>query len=102
MRFIYTRGEQGVSAWEVTEKLDSSWLDREKYIELMARAASSVLYPFGIENEELKQWAHSATIMLPLKFERQDAHVRPICNHVRPGRVERHAGVGRRASRSAT
>ena len=101
MRFVYTRGEHDVSAWEVTEKLDASLLDKDKYIELMARAASSVLYPFGIEIEELKQWAHSATITLPLKFERQDSHVRPICNHVRPGRVERHAGVGGRASRPA-
>lgn len=97
MRFVYTRGERDVSPWEGEEQVDPSDLDKEKYIELLARAVSSVLYPFGIEIEELKQWAHSDTIMLPLKFERQETHVRPILDHVRPRRVEGHAGFGGRA-----
>lgn len=97
MRFVYTRGEQGVHPWETTEPLDPKLLDTEKYIELLARAASSVLYPFGIELEELKQWAHSATIELPLHFGRQVQHVRPIRDHVRPGRIEGHVGFGGRA-----
>jgi len=99
MRFVYTRGEHDVSPWEVPDPVDPARLDKEKYIELLARAASSVLYPFGIEIEDLKQWAHSATIMLPLIFERQEDHVRPIFDHVRPGRTERHAGAGGCANR---
>ena len=97
MRFVYIRGEKDVSPWEVPEPLDPACLDREKYIELLARAASSVLYPFGVETEELKQWAHSATIMLPLHFERQGTHVRPVFDHVRSRGTARHAGLGGRA-----
>lgn len=82
MRFVYTRGERDVYPWEMQGEFDSDTLDREKYVELLARAASSVLYPFGIEMDELKQWAHSATIELPLIFERQVQHVRPILDHV--------------------
>jgi len=99
MRFVYTRGVHDVSPWEVPELLDPARLDQEKYIELLARAASSVLYPFGVEIGDLKQWAHSATIMLPLNFERQDAHVWPIFDHVRPRRTEGHVGTGGRANR---
>ncbi|KAF0107217.1 MAG: polB [Chloroflexi bacterium] len=93
MRFLYTRGEQGVSPWEVTELLDPARLDKKKYIELLARAASSVLYPFGIGNNELKQWGHSATIELSLNYERQGNHVRSFRDHVRTGRVESHVGI---------
>lgn len=100
MRFLYTCGVADVSPWETSEKIDPASLDVEKYVELLSRAASSVLYPFGVEMEDLKQWAHSATIRLPLNFERQKTHVRPIFDHVRSGRVERHAGVGRRARRA--
>jgi DNA polymerase-2 len=98
MRFIYTRGKQGVHPWETTEPLDPQLLDTEKYIELLARAASSVLYPFGVEMDELKLWAHSATIELPLIFGRQVQHVRPIRDHVRPGRIEGYVGFGGSAS----
>ncbi len=94
MRFVFTRGDADVFPWEMEGDLDASQLDKDKYIELLARAASSVLYPFGVELDELKQWAHSATIELPLKFERQVPHVRPVLNHVRPRRDEGFVGFG--------
>lgn len=94
MRFVYTCGTPDVFPWEVQGECDASMLDKEKYIELLARAASSVLYPFGIEIDELKGWAHSATIEIPIKFERQANHVRPIFDHVRPRGTQRHAGFG--------
>ena len=94
MRFVFTRGDPDVFPWEMEGDLDVSQLDKEKYIDLLARAASSVLYPFGVELEELKQWAHSATIELPLKFERQVTHVRPVFDHVRSRRDEGHVGLG--------
>ncbi len=102
MRFVYTRGDPDVRPWEVPERIDPALLDVEKYVELLARAASSILYPFGIEVDDLKQWAHSATIELPLKFERQVPDVRPVFNHVRPGRNERFAGAGRSAVRTGS
>jgi DNA polymerase II len=88
MRFIFTHGDPDVQPWENQVQFDVTQIDKEKYIELLARAASSVLYPFGVGNDELKQWAHSATIDLEFKFERQANNVRPVYDHVRPRRVE--------------
>ncbi|MCX6054560.1 MAG: hypothetical protein NTZ74_06560 [Chloroflexi bacterium] len=94
IRFLYTQGESGVIPWEISEPIDYNQLDKEKYIELLARAASSLFYPFGIENEELKLWAHSNTIKLPLNFERKVSYVRPFLDHVQSRGVEVYSGIG--------
>jgi DNA polymerase-2 len=76
MRFLYTSGDSNVSPWEVNEVFDFTRIDKDKYVELLARAVSSILCPFGINSEELKQWAHSATIEVTFNFERQSRDVR--------------------------
>jgi DNA polymerase II len=87
MRFVYTSGTPDVCPWEIPNPLDPSKLDQEKYIELLARAASSVLYPFGVKEEELKRWAHTSTIELPLSFERRNDYVRALHSDVRQRRT---------------
>jgi DNA polymerase-2 len=89
VRFVYIKGTPDVCPWELFIPLDPTKLDQEKYVELLARAASSVLYPFGVEVEGLKRWAHTSTIELPLSFERRNEHVRSLHSDVRQRRVGR-------------
>jgi DNA polymerase-2 len=94
MRYIYTFGNPDVCPWEGSGSLTGIQVDKEKYIELMARAATSVFYPFGIDSEELKRWAHSATIELKLKLEPEKTNVRTVYDHARPGRFPEGIGIG--------
>lgn len=94
MRFIYTYGIPNVRPWETTEGIKFEDIDRVKYIELMARAACSVLHPFGIDDLQLKKWAHTAVIELQLSLPRKGYHVRKIYNHDRPLGVTRTSGLG--------
>jgi DNA polymerase-2 len=93
MRFIYTRGEPNVRPWEIAQIIDADEIDRVKYIELMARAASSVLHPFGIDDLQLKRWAHTATIELKLELDRKENHVRKIYDHDRSTGIKGAAGI---------
>ena len=88
MRFVFIEGTPNVYPWDTATPPTRSQLDKKMYAELLARAASSVLYPFGIEAEELKRWAHHSTIELPLSFERSADNVRTLHLDVR----ERRAG----------
>jgi DNA polymerase-2 len=56
IRFLYTRGEPGVHAWERTPAPDPAALDAPYYTELLLRAAATVLDPLGVEEEMLRQW----------------------------------------------
>ena len=56
IRFIYTRGEPRVYAWDLLESLNPNALDVEKYIELTLRASAAVLRPWGIKREWLDEW----------------------------------------------
>jgi DNA polymerase-2 len=47
VRFLYTRGEPGVRAWDLPEPPDPRSVDVPRYTELLLRAAESVLAPFG-------------------------------------------------------
>jgi len=85
MRFVYVQGTPDVYPWEMPTPPAPSQLNLEMYTELLARAASSVLYPFGIEIEELKHWAHTSTMELQLQFTRSE-HVRTLYPDVRRGR----------------
>lgn len=95
MRFVYTRGEIDVRPWETTTQIEFGDIDKEKYIELLARAACSVFHPFGISDQQLKLWAHNATIELELGFARKDQNVRQIHNHDRTIGIAGIAGSGR-------
>lgn len=94
MRFIYTCGTPNVRAWEAASEIKFEDIDRIKYTELLARAACSVLHPFGIDDLQLKKWAHTATIDLELNLPRKGYHVRKIFNHDRPLGVAGAAGTG--------
>lgn len=54
VRFIFTRGEPGVWAWDPSGTLPASALDYFRYHELLLRAAREVLTPFG--------WREAATL----------------------------------------
>lgn len=95
VRFIYTRGEPGVRPWELPGTIDPDDVDRVKYIELLARAAASVFHPFGIGDDQLKQWAHTQSVALELGLKREASHVRKVYHHARTGRIEAATGVRR-------
>ena len=94
VRFVYTQGEMGVRSWELPGKINLSDIDKDKYVELMARAAASVLHPFGIDDEQLKHWAHTRSIAFQFDFERKVSHVRQVYNHDPAGGAARPVGTG--------
>lgn len=54
MRFLNTRGEPGVMAWDGSGTLPAvTAADRERYIRLLPRAAGTVLSPLGIGAAEI-------------------------------------------------
>ena len=66
VRFLYTRGEPDVFAWDLSTSPDPSRLDLAKYIELLAKAGATVLAPFGIEPKLMLEWSQRGGIQLPL------------------------------------
>jgi hypothetical protein len=56
IQFLYTRTKQGVRAWDLPEPIHPSWIDTEKYRELLFRAVYEVLQPFGVTKSVLKNW----------------------------------------------
>jgi DNA polymerase-2 len=59
IRFLYTRGEPGVYAWDLPQAPDPASLDAARYCELLLRAAGTMLEPFGISENLLRQWLFS-------------------------------------------
>ncbi|MGW8224198.1 MAG: DNA polymerase domain-containing protein [Anaerolineales bacterium] len=59
VRFLYTRGEPGVYAWNLPQPPDPASLDVERYSELLLRAATTLLEPFGVDKQLLSQWLFS-------------------------------------------
>jgi DNA polymerase II len=72
VRFILTRGEPGVFAWDLPDSPDPASIDTTRYIELLLRAAATVLQPFGVEEAALKNWIlnNAAAPPLPLPAAR--------------------------------
>lgn len=56
VRFLYTRGEPGVHAWNLPQSPHPASVDVERYIELLLRAAAEMLGPFGVSEDLLRQW----------------------------------------------
>ncbi len=54
VRFVYTLGEPGVHAWDLPEPADVRSIDQERYRVLLLRAASTILQPFGLQEDDLK------------------------------------------------
>ncbi len=59
IRFLYTRGDPGVQAWDLPQAPDPASLDAARYSELLLRAAGTMLEPFGISEDLLRQWLFS-------------------------------------------
>jgi DNA polymerase-2 len=59
IRFLYTRGEPGVHAWNLPQPPDPASVDVERYSELLLRAATTMLEPFGVSKQLLSQWLFS-------------------------------------------
>ncbi len=69
VRFIYTRGEPGVHAWDLPEPLDSGRIDVERYRDLLLRAAAAVLQPL-IGEAALRRWVSGEGEQMRLPFSR--------------------------------
>jgi hypothetical protein len=55
VHFLYTRGKPGVYAWDLPEPPNPAAIDTAHYKELLLRASSSVLEPFGMNEDELSE-----------------------------------------------
>ena len=64
VRFIYTLGDPGVRAWDLPKPPDVRSVDQERYRVLLLRAASTILQPFGLQEEDLKTrvFAHARDV----------------------------------------
>ena len=56
VRFLYTRGNPGVFAWDLPGSPDPWTLDIERYADLLCRAAYTILQPLGIKEQTLRWW----------------------------------------------
>ncbi len=54
VRFIYTRGDPGVHAWDLPEPPDPDCVDVQRYTNLLIRAASTILQPLGVSETALR------------------------------------------------
>jgi DNA polymerase-2 len=59
VRFVYTRGEPGVHAWNLPQPPHPAAVDVQRYSELLVRAAAEILGPFGVSEDLLRQWLFS-------------------------------------------
>ena len=59
IRFLYTRGDPGVHAWDLPQTPNPASLDTARYSELLIRAAGTMLEPFGVSEDLLRQWLFS-------------------------------------------
>jgi DNA polymerase elongation subunit (family B) len=55
VRFVYLRGQQ-VYAWDAPTPPDPASLDAARYIELLLRAAATILQPVGVSEATLRDW----------------------------------------------
>ena len=53
IRFLYTRDQQGVKAWNVQSELSTDMLDLQRYRLLLLQAAETILKPFGWDMQML-------------------------------------------------
>ena len=66
IKFIYTRTEKGVHAWDLPEPIKSSHIDIVRYKELLFRATFEILQPVGITENILRTWMFSeASYIVP-------------------------------------
>ena len=56
VRFLYTRGEPGVHAWDLPNQPPPAAIDAPRYAELLIRAARTLLEPQGVDEAALRSW----------------------------------------------
>lgn len=56
VRFLFTRGDPGVFAWDLVEKPEAKSIDIDRYAELLCRAAFTLLQPLGVKEQTLRWW----------------------------------------------
>lgn len=56
IRFIFTMGHPGVHAWDLPEDVDPDLIDVDRYVDLMLRAVTAVLQPWGIQRGWVDEW----------------------------------------------
>ena len=56
VRFLFTRGDPGVFAWDLAEKPEAESIDVDRYAELLCRAAFTLLQPLGVKEQTLRWW----------------------------------------------
>ncbi|MFC2025929.1 DNA polymerase domain-containing protein [Chloroflexota bacterium] len=61
VRFLYTLGKPGVYAWDLPEPPNPAAVNVARYKELLLRAASSVLEPFGMSESTLRERIYDYT-----------------------------------------
>ncbi|HEX7975108.1 MAG TPA: DNA polymerase domain-containing protein [Anaerolineales bacterium] len=59
VRFLFVRGEQKVAAWDLAGQSYEANIDKQRYAELLARAAAAVLGPVGVNERTLRDWLFS-------------------------------------------
>lgn len=59
VRFLYTRGQPGVRAWDPSEAPDPASLDTVRYCRLLIRAAGAILAPLSMPEQVLQGWLES-------------------------------------------
>jgi DNA polymerase-2 len=68
VRFLHLRGQPDVHAWDLPEPPDPARLDVNRYRTLFIRAASAVLQPLGVAEEQLAAWVDGGyAVSLPYK-----------------------------------
>ncbi len=65
IRFLYTKEEPGVYAWNLPRPPDPASIDAPRYSALLIRAASNILQPF-VEEQRLRGWLLGQAHQLPL------------------------------------
>lgn len=66
IRFVYRKGEPDVLAWDLGKPIDPQEINKPKYIELLAKAGSAVLAPFGVSEALFREWSENRSIQLKL------------------------------------
>ena len=68
VRFLYLRGDPDVHAWNLPEPPDPGRLDVNRYRTLLMRAASAVVQPLGVGQEQLEAWLEGGyAVSLPYR-----------------------------------
>jgi DNA polymerase-2 len=69
VRFVYTRGEPGVWAWDLPEAPPVESVDIERYTELLLRAISAILQPLDVSEQVLRDKLLGHAVQQAFEFQ---------------------------------